>query len=70
MMQQRTEKDRDSLSDALGLIDPAGTLVLSTEAHDTIRDMILSGMGRCGPEYARCMAQIGTKHLDRWRKYG
>ena len=69
MMQQRTEKERDSLSDALALIDPAGTLVPGTEAYDTIRDMILGWMDRCGPEYARCMAKIGAKHLDRWLKF-
>ena len=69
MMQQRTDHERDSLSDALALIDPAGTLVPGTEAHDAIRDMILGWMDRCGPGYAIGMAQKGAKHLDRWMKY-
>jgi hypothetical protein len=69
MMQQRTDQERDALSDALALIDPSGTLVPGTEAHDAIRDMILDWMDRCGPDYAIGMAQIGAKHLDRWIKY-
>lgn len=49
-------------------IDPDATLVPGTLEYDTIKDMIICWLEQCGPEYALFMAEVGAKHLDRWRK--
>lgn len=59
----------DFFLQAMALIDPSHTLVLGTEAYDTIKDMIFSWVEEFGPEYALQMAQSGEKHLERWRKF-
>jgi hypothetical protein len=61
--------EKDTLSQALELIDPSGTLQPGTEQYDYIRDMIQRWIDECGPENALQMAQKGAKHLDHWLKY-
>jgi hypothetical protein len=58
----------DILLQAMVLIDPSNTLVVGTEAYDTIRNMIFGWIEEFGPEYALQMAQSGESHLERWRK--
>ena len=57
------------LSDALTLIDPSGTLVPGTDAHDTIRCMLEGWIRHYGADRALCMARLGRKRLTRWRKF-
>lgn len=59
----------DILLQAMALIDPSHTLVVGTEACDTIRNMIFAWVEEFGPEYALQMAQSGEKHLERWQKF-
>jgi hypothetical protein len=59
----------DTLSKALTLIDPAGTLVPGSRQHNRISSLIREWIDQCGPEYALCMAKDGSEHLDRWRKF-
>ena len=59
----------DTVSKALELIDPSGTLVPGTIEYKTIRDLILRWIDECGPDYAICMAEVGAEHLERWRNY-
>ena len=68
MPQQRTDIDGDTVSKAMALIDPSGTLVPGTVEYNTIRDMILGWIDECGPDYAIDMASKGAKNLDKWLK--
>ena len=64
------QPDKDStINMALKLIDPSGTLVPGTEDYDTIRLMIQGWLGQYGRNRALCMARLGAKHLDGWRKF-
>lgn len=59
----------DTLSKALRVIDPSGTLVPGTRQHNRISSLIREWIDQCGPDYAICMAKVGSEHLDRWRKF-
>jgi hypothetical protein len=61
--------ENDTLTNALEVIDPSGTLVPGTRQHNRISSMIREWIDHCGPEYALCMAKEGAKRLDRWRKF-
>ena len=65
-LERNTEKN--TLSRALKIIDPSGTLVPGTDEYESIKDMILKWMDECGSDYALNMARRGGKHLDRWLK--
>ena len=54
---------------ALKLIDPSGTLVPGTHNYDTIKLMIQGWIRLYGQNHALCMARLGAKHLDGWRKF-
>ncbi len=54
---------------ALKLLDPGGSLKPGTEAYDTICCMIRGWIREFGPNRALCMARLGAKHLDGWRKF-
>jgi len=58
----------ETLSRALKIIDPSGTLVPGTDEHESIQDMILKWIDECGADYALDMARKGEKHLDMWLK--
>ena len=62
------ETEVETITKALTLIDPSGTLVPGTDAYETIRDMICGWIDKCGPDYARDMARKGAKHLETWLK--
>ena len=63
------QPDKDSsLNMALKLIDPDGTLVPGTEDYDTLKCMIQGWVREYGRNRALCMARLGAKHLDGWRK--
>ncbi len=68
MQPERTDQDDETVSKAMALIDPSGTLVPGTEAYDTIRDMMLKWIEGCGPDNALHMARQGANHLDLWMK--
>ena len=68
MPQQGTDIDHDTVSKALELIDPSGSLVPGTEAYGLIRDMILKWIDGCGSENALYMARQGANHLEKWMK--
>ena len=57
------------LAQAFKLIDPSGTLVPGTEDYDTIKLMIQGWIREYGRNRALCMARLGAKHLDGWRKF-
>jgi hypothetical protein len=57
------------LAQAFKLIDPPGTLVPGTDAHDTIRCMLRGWINQYGADRALCMARLGRKRLGRWRKF-
>jgi hypothetical protein len=57
------------LAQAIKLIDPSGTLVPGTEDYATIRLMIQGWIGQYGRNRALCMARLGAKHLNSWRKF-
>ncbi len=58
-----------TLNMALKLIDPSGTLVPGTEDYDTVKLMIQGWMREYGRNRALCMARLGAKHLNSWRKF-
>lgn len=60
--------ENDTLTKALTLIDPSGTLVPGTEEHDSIKDMIRGWIDECGPDHALAMARKGAEHLGSWLK--
>lgn len=65
-----SQPDQDStLNMALVLIDPSGTLAPGTEDYDTIKLMIQGWIRQYGRNRALCMARLGAKHLDGWRKF-
>lgn len=66
MQPQRTDQDGDTISKAMALIDPSGTLVSGTEEYELIRDMIVRWIEGCGPDNALYMARQGASHLDQW----
>ena len=57
------------LAQAFRLIDPAGSLVPGSEDYDTIRLMLQGWIREYGSTRALCMARLGAKHLDGWRKF-
>jgi hypothetical protein len=61
-------KEDDTFQKAMAFIDPSHTLVLGTEAYDSIRDMILGWIDQCGPNDTLDMAKKGAVHLDMWLK--
>jgi hypothetical protein len=61
--------DDSTLSMALWMIDPDGTLVPGTEDYDTVKLMIQGWIGQYGRNRALCMARLGAKHLGSWRKF-
>ncbi len=64
------QPDEDSvLAQAFKLIDPAATLVPGTEDYDTIKLMLQGWIREYGRNRALCMARLGAKHLDGWRKF-
>ena len=64
------QPDDDSiLAQAFQLIDPTGTLVPGTEDYDTIKLMIQGWIREYGRNRALCMARLGAKHLNGWRKF-
>jgi hypothetical protein len=65
---ERNTED-DTLSRALKIIDPTGTLEPGTRQYCRIRSMIREWIDHCGTDYAICMARVGSEHLDRWRKF-
>lgn len=69
MTDHRTDREGDTIREAMKLMDPSGTLQPGTMAYKTMRDMILRWVNECGPEYALCMAKVGAEHFERWRKY-
>ena len=69
MVKKLERKIDDTLSKALKLIDPPGTLVPESRQHNRLSSMIREWIDQCGPDYAVCMAQVGSEHLDRWRKF-
>jgi len=68
MISKRKIED-ETLAKALLLIDSDGTLLPETRQYDRISVMIRGWIDQCGTEYTLCMAQIGAKHLDSWRKF-
>jgi hypothetical protein len=71
IMAIRTQRPNEdgTIAKALAPIDPQGTLVQGTPEYDRIIDLLQCWIDQCGKEYALCMAQVGAKHLDRWRKF-
>ena len=64
------QPDEDSvLAQAFKLIDPGATLVPGTEDYDTIQLMLQGWIREYGRNRALCMARLGAKHLDGWRKF-
>ena len=61
--------DDSVLAQAFKLIDPSGTLVPGTEDYDTIKLMIQGWIREYGRNRALCMARLGAKHLNGWRKF-
>lgn len=68
MTHYRGKIEENLVLEAMRRIDPDATLVPGTLEYDTIKDMIICWLEQCGPEYALFMAEVGAKHLDRWRK--
>ena len=68
MRDHQTGNARDTVHEAMKLIDPSGTLVPGTEAYDAVRGMVLEWIDQCGPDYALDMAERSAKHLDLWLK--
>ena len=66
MTEQPANIDDSALSEAMRLIDPTGMLVPSSEAYQSVREMVLGWIDGCGPDYAIDMARKGAKHLDIW----
>jgi hypothetical protein len=69
VMAKSTNVRYRTLSKALKVIDPSGTLVPGTRQHNRISSLIGEWIYQCGPEYALCMAKNGSEHLDRWWKF-
>jgi hypothetical protein len=61
--------EENVLSEAFKLIDPSGTLVPGSDAHDTIRCMLRGWIHQYGKSRALCMARLGRNRLGRWRKF-
>ncbi len=59
----------ETLSEALKLIDPSGTLVPGSSQYDVIVEMIESWIHQHGPEEALDMARKSARHLGVWRKH-
>ena len=59
----------DTLSEALKMIDPSGTLVPGTSQYNVIVDMIQSWIRQHGPKEALDMARKSARHYDVWRKH-
>jgi hypothetical protein len=57
------------LAQAFKFIDPSGTLEPGSEDYDTIKLMLQGWIRQYGPSRALCMARLGAKHLDGWRKF-
>ncbi len=57
------------LAQAIELIDPSGTLAPGTEDYNTIRLMLQGWIRQYGQNRALCMARLGAKHLNGWRKF-
>ncbi len=57
------------LAQAFKLIDPSGTLAPGTEDYNTIRLMLQGWIRQYGQNRALCMARLGAKHLNGWRKF-
>jgi hypothetical protein len=51
------ETEVETITKALTLIDPSGTLVPGTVEYKTIKGMILSWIDECGPDCALAMAR-------------
>ena len=69
MIDQPPIDENDTLSDAIKVIDPSGTIVPGSDAHDTIRCMLRDWIHQYGKSRALCMARLGKKRLGRWRKF-
>jgi hypothetical protein len=59
----------DTLSEALKLIDPSGSLEPGTNPYSVIVEMIESWIHQHGPYAALEMARKSARHLDVWRKH-
>lgn len=69
MTDHRTDREGDTIREAMKLMDPSGTLQPGTMEYKVIRDMILRWISECGLEYALCMAKVCAERFERWRKY-
>jgi hypothetical protein len=57
------------LAQAFQLLDPSGTLSPGSEDHASIKLMLQGWIRQYGRNRALCMARLGAKHLDGWRKF-
>ena len=68
MQFERTDQNDETITKAMALIDPSGTLVPGTDEYDLIRAMIVKWIDGCGPDNALYMARQGAEHFDKWIK--
>ena len=58
----------DTLSEALSIIDPQGTLTPGTVEHNTVTETILSWMDKLEPDEVLRMSKI-TRRMFRYRQH-
>ena len=67
-MSKPTNARYDTLSDALSIIDPQGTLTPGTLEHNTVTETILSWMDTLEPDEVLRMSKI-TRRMFRYRRH-
>ncbi len=67
-MAKKTNARYDTLSDALSIIDPQGTLTPGTVEHNTVTETILSWMDTLEHDEVLRMSEI-TRRMFRYRRH-
>ena len=67
VMSKMTNSRYDTLSKALSIIDPQGTLTPGTVEHNTVTETILSWMDKLEPDEVLRMSKI-TRRMFRYRQ--
>ena len=68
VMTKMTNARYDTLSEALSIIDPQGTLTPGTVEHNTVTETILSWMDKLEPDEVLRMSEI-TRQMFRYRRH-
>jgi hypothetical protein len=68
VMAKMTNARYDTLSDALSIIDPQGTLTPGTVEHNTVTETILSWMDTLEHDEVLRMSEI-TRRMFRYRRH-